>query len=155
VTLEDVSNLSQAIAALAVVVSLVYAALQFRIYAKAAREARVIAVMSDIQEFRKIIATDADCARIFREGLRDPASLAAPEAWRFGALMQMLITNVHLVGEFPDVFKGGPDSIPAWVFQRPGFRQWWIVGRSGFAPPTVAMVERLMHAAEATTSAAS
>jgi hypothetical protein len=69
VSLEQVSYFSQTVAAVAVVVSLVYALLQVRIYARSAFDARHLAAQSDLQQFRRIIATDPDCARIYRDGL--------------------------------------------------------------------------------------
>ena len=47
-TLEQVSYVSQTVAAIAVLVSLIYAALQVRSYAKAAWDARFIAAQSDL-----------------------------------------------------------------------------------------------------------
>lgn len=68
-TLEEIYYLSQIAASVAILASLIYAALQFRVYAAAAREARYTTAVSDLQEFRKIIAADADCARLYRDGL--------------------------------------------------------------------------------------
>jgi hypothetical protein len=53
-----------------VIASLIYAALQFRIYAKAAREVRYATTIADLQEFRKLLATDADRAHLSRRPRR-------------------------------------------------------------------------------------
>jgi hypothetical protein len=148
-TLEQVSYLSQTIAALAVVVSLIYAALQFRTYAETARDARFIAAQSDLQDFRKILATDVDCARIYRDGLADITKLASTDQWRFGAMMQMLVTNADYTHSFQDVYRGGTDQAFTVILRRPGFRQWWPQGRTFFAPTTVALVDGLLAEAEA------
>jgi hypothetical protein len=128
-TLEAISDLSQTIAALAVVASLIYGVLQFRIYNKATQEARYSAAISDIQEFRKILAADADCARIYRDGLADLSKLDAIERWRFGALMQMVTTYFSTAIRFGDVMeiehlKAGVEM----TMHRPGARQWWEKG---------------------------
>src|SRR5215468_9355514 len=105
-TLEQVSYLSQTIAAVAVVVSLIYAALQFRTYVKAAGDTRYIAAQSDIQAFQRMIVADPDCARIFRDGLADDANLDNTERWRFGAMMQMIVANMDYTHRFQDVWRG-------------------------------------------------
>lgn len=78
-TLEELYYFSQIVASIAILASLIYAALQFRVYAAAAREARYTTAVSDLQEFRKILATDADCARIYRDGLADLSKLDSLE----------------------------------------------------------------------------
>ena len=148
-TLEQISWASQTIAALAVIASLVYAALQFRVYAKAARETRFIAAHSDIQEFRRILATDADCARIYRDGLADLSMLESVDQWRFGALMQMVVTNFQYQLQFEDVFD--PANINNWnaVMHRPGFRQWWANGRRFYPLAAVARVDAVLSQSQA------
>lgn len=144
-TLEDVSNLSQAIAALAVIASLIYAALQFRIYAKAAREVRYSTAIADLQEFRKILATDADCARIYRDGLEDMSKLDSVEQWRFGALMQLVLTNFQYGLKFSDALDAEHLKLSvAATMQRPGARQWWARGRMTIGPETRALVDALL-----------
>ena len=92
-TLDQLYALSPTIAALALVVSLIYASLQFRINTRVARNARLVAAASVVQDFSRLLASSADCARIFRDGLEDLAKLDPVERWRFGSMMQMLIAN--------------------------------------------------------------
>ena len=89
-TLEQIYALSPTIAALALVLSLIYASLQFRINTKVARNARLIAAAAVFQDFSRLLASNAECARIFRDGLNDLAKLDPVERWRFGSMMQML-----------------------------------------------------------------
>ena len=141
-TLEQLSYLSQTIAALAVVASLVYAALQFRVYAKAAQEARFATTIADLQEFRKILATDADCARIYRDGLADMNSLDSVEQWRFGALMQLVTTNFQYGIRFGDVNEAEMmQRAVNSTMQRPGARQWWAKGRLTVDTPTRRVID--------------
>jgi hypothetical protein len=129
-TLADISDLSQTIAAVAVIISLVYAGLQFRIYAQAAREARLATSTADLQDFRRILATDADCARIYRDGLADMRRLDSLEQWRFGALMQLVVTNFQYNVKYSDVVDAELlKASVASIMQRPGARQWWAKGR--------------------------
>jgi hypothetical protein len=102
-TIEEVYDISPTIAALALTVSLIYAALQFRIYSKAARDARLITAASIVQDFSRLLASNADCARILRAGVDDLGKLDSVERWRFGSMMQMLIANSQLVLELESV----------------------------------------------------
>ena len=149
-TLEQISFLGQTIAALAVVASLIYAALQFRIYANAAREARFVSAMAAVQDFNRIIATDADCARIYRDGLDDLHKLSPVDRWRFGSMMQLIVANIQAGQELEDVggYQFYSDRATIAVMSRPGARLWWTRGRDLFPPSTVTSIDRLLKAAE-------
>lgn len=150
-TLEQISQLSSSIAAIALVVSLIYAALQFRIHAKTAHETRVVAAAAVFQDFSRLLAGNAECARILRNGLGDLAKLDAVERWRFGSMMQMLIANSQLVLELESV--GRQDHFHAQSMRRmmrmPGARQWWERERKMFASTAVAAVDAILDAPDA------
>jgi hypothetical protein len=144
-TLEEAYFVSQIVAALAIVVSLIYGALQFRVYVKAAREARYAMSIAHLQEFRKILATDADCARIYREGLEDLTKLDHVERWRFGALMQVITTYFAMCVKFGDdgeFLRGGI----TYTMQRPGARQWWEEGKITVDSATRKTIAAVMEA---------
>lgn len=145
-SLEQVSYLSQSIAAVAVVASLIYAALQLRIYTKAARESRLVAASTDIQEFRRMLAQDATCARIFFDGLADLNQLDRAEQLRFNAMMQLVMTQVRYIATFADI-PAEMSTTALWA--RPGARQWWATARDNYAPHMVVMIERRLAAAAA------
>jgi hypothetical protein len=141
-SLEETYYLSQIVASIAILASLIYAALQFRAYAAAAREARYTTAVSDLQEFRKILATDADCARIYRDGLADLSKLDSLEQWRFGALMQLVVTNFAYGIKFGDAVDAeGLRTGVAQTMRRPGARVWWAKARYMVDAPTRAMVD--------------
>ena len=68
-----------------------------------ARNARLIAAAAVFQDFSRLLASNAECARIFRDGLNDLAKLDPVERWRFGSMMQMLIANSQLALELKSV----------------------------------------------------
>jgi hypothetical protein len=148
-TLEELAYLSQIVASVAVVASLIYAALQFRIYAAAAREARYTTAVSDLQEFRKILATDADCARIYRDGLADLSKLDSLEQWRFGALMQLVVTNFAYGIKFGDAIEAELQrNAIAQTMRRPGARAWWVKARYTVDAATRAAVDDAIASAK-------
>ncbi len=99
-TLEDLGNLGEFVGAIGVVASLLYLAFQIRQNTSQMEQntrstefATLNALVQDAQQFRLLVAQDAECMRIYREGLRDFESLNEEERWRFGALMQYLFNN--------------------------------------------------------------
>jgi hypothetical protein len=148
VSLEQISYLSQTVAAVAVVVSLIYAVLQVRIYARAAFDARHLAAQSDIQAFRRMIATDGDCARIYRDGLADPTTLDSTDNWRFGALMELFVANFDYAHRYERVYRAETELAFRRVMARPGFRMWWRRGRSSFTAETGALVDKIIEGTE-------
>lgn len=149
-TLEQLYAISPSIAALALVLSLIYASLQFRINTKVARNARLIAAAAVFQDFSRLLASNAECARIFRDGLNDLAKLDPVERWRFGSMMQMLIANSQLVLELKSV--GYQDYFHTQsmqrIMRRPGARQWWTRERKMYASTTVAAVDAIFKTAD-------
>ena len=153
-TLEQIYALSPTIAALALVLSLIYASLQFRINTKVARNARLIAAAAVFQDFSRLLASNAECARIFRDGLNDLAKLDPVERWRFGSMMQMLIANSQLALELKSV--GYQDYFHTrsmqQIMRRPGARQWWARERKMYSSTTVAAVETIFGSADASVT---
>jgi len=143
--LEDVSLISQIVAALAVVVSLIYAGLQFGVYAKATRETRLVAHATDMQQFRMAIAVNAEFARVYRDGLADMAKLESVDRWRFGAMMQMVTQNYVLIREFKDISEGMTESGWEYVATKPGYRQWWVKGRELYSGEVRAHIDDFLR----------
>jgi len=150
-TLEQLSDLSQTLASIAVIASLIYAALQFRLYVKADREARFTQAASVIQDFNRLIASDGEAAAIFARGLNDFASMSSVDRWRFGSMMQMMVANSQLVWEFEGVshYNHYVIEVAGSMLRRQGARQWWSGGRKLFPPATVRGIDRILETIDA------
>ena len=153
-TVDQIYALSPTIGALALVLSLIYASLQFRINTRVSQNARLIAAATVFQDFSRLLANNGECARIFREGLKDLSKLEPVERWRFGSMMQMLIANSQLALELQSV--GHQDYFHTQsmheIMRRPGARQWWVRERRMYASTTVAVVDAIFDAAECVDS---
>lgn len=149
-TVEQIYAISPTIGAFALVLSLIYASLQFRINSRVARNARLIAAAAVFQDFSRLLASNGECARIFRDGLKDLTKLDPVERWRFGSMMQMLIGNSQLALELQNV--GYQDYFHTRsmqeIMRRPGARQWWARERKMYASTTVAAVDAILGAGE-------
>lgn len=145
-TLEQISYASQIIASAAVIVSLIYVARQFGIYAKAERETRFVTAVTAVQGFNHMMATDADNARIWREGLADLRSLSPDDRSRFGAMIQYMLGIGQISYELEDI--GGQqhylDTSAAVIMRQPGAREWWEHGRQYYPPKLVSRIDAMV-----------
>jgi len=70
-SLNDLANMGQVIGAIAVVISLIYVALQIRQNTNAVRSATAQSVHEHFASWYHLIAADAELSRIVADGLRD------------------------------------------------------------------------------------
>jgi hypothetical protein len=140
-SLEELAFASQIIAAIAIIVSLIYAALQFRVYQASAREARLVTISADIQNFRILLMSDPDSARIFRDGLRDMKTLEPLDRWRFSAMLEHAVMNHSLAIEIDS--SPGTDAAHSFdlLLRNPGVQQWWQRAKSRYSPRVQAAVD--------------
>lgn len=92
-TLSELGALGELIGGVAVVVSLVYLAIQIRDSTKAARASRAQAVLSESQAFVRVLAADTPSARVFRLGLADSGELSEDERVQFTAQLMLMFRN--------------------------------------------------------------
>src|SRR6266480_1926509 len=91
-TLSDLANLGQIIGAVAVVISLIYVALQIRQNTNAVRSATAQSVHEHFASWYHLIAADAELCRIAANGLRDYQSLSENERTRFIAVFMSFLS---------------------------------------------------------------
>jgi len=90
--LNDLANLGQIVGALAVVVSLIYVALQIRQNTNAVRSAAAQVVHEHFASWYHLLANDAELSQIAVNGLRDYASLSEQEKVRFIAAFMAFLS---------------------------------------------------------------
>ena len=81
--LSDVGNMAEAVAAVAVVISLVYLAIQIRQNTKAVRASSYQEVANGVTNFNSSLAQNKEMARIYLKGNEDPKQLSPEESLRF------------------------------------------------------------------------
>jgi hypothetical protein len=90
-TLNDLANIGQVIGAIAVVISLIYVALQIRQNTNAVRSATAQTVHEHFAKWYHLVAADDELAKIIANGLRDYGSLSEQQRVRFiAAFMSFL-----------------------------------------------------------------
>jgi hypothetical protein len=91
-SLNDLANLGQVIGAIAVVISLIYVALQIRQNTNAVRSATAQAVHEHFANWYQLVAADAELAQLAASGLRDYSSLSEQERVRFISAFMAFLT---------------------------------------------------------------
>ena len=91
-SLNDLANLGQVIGALAVVISLIYVALQIRQNTNAVRSATAQTVHEHFAKWYHLVAADDVLSQIVANGLRDYASLSEKEKVRFIATFMAFLS---------------------------------------------------------------
>jgi hypothetical protein len=130
-TLDDLANLGQVIGALAVVISLIYVALQIRQNTNAVRSATAQAVHEHFSNWYNLVAADAELARIAANGLRDYASLSEQERVRFVATFMSFVSysqNAFLKwreGLLKPALWLGWEQVMMNLFGAPGGKAFW------------------------------
>lgn len=101
-TLGEAANLAEIVAAVAVVISLVYVGRELQSNTAAVKAASMQAVFGASSETLLTFAADSDLARIRLMGNRDPSRLTETEAFRFGVFARqfwLMMQNVYFQNE--------------------------------------------------------
>jgi len=89
-TLEEMGNMGDFIAAIATIITLIYLALQIRQNTNLLKLSEVRGVQDDADRFRGLLIENKDVASIYRRGLTDPKSLDQEDKLRFRLLQDQL-----------------------------------------------------------------
>jgi len=91
-SLNDLANIGQVIGAIAVVISLIYVALQIRQNTYAVRSATAQTVYEHFAKWYHLVAADAELSRIIAKGLRNYGSLAEHDRVRIVAAFMAFLS---------------------------------------------------------------
>ena len=147
-TLDDLGNIGELVAAVGVIVSLIYLARQIRQNTKSVQASAFQEVMRDGYGIIDLLASDADLSHIYWTGLHDLESLSSEERRRFGALMLGLFRRMEN-GVFQT--ERGMLDPASWVGMRntvqrslsqPGGAAWWSRAQDLFSPAFQEYVNR-------------
>lgn len=134
---EAISAIGEILAALAVVVTLIYLAKQIRQNSQAVQVAALRDTTEQWHRWSEVLATSPELADIVSRGNRSYHGLADNEALQYGAWVQMFFDSVesyrslvleHEVQKDLDVLT----SIVARRFAEPGFREWWLDNKTDY-----------------------
>ena len=142
--LERLANWGEFVGGVAVVISLIYLAIQVR---SSVRQARVDSYTSVTQlwgQFTSIVGAEEETWRIYYQGTKDFDSLSEEEKARFNFIIGMYfgIVDTIMVHEaagafrYPETYQRCLDQAYA-IFSQPGAQAWWRRGKGRMFAPKV------------------
>jgi hypothetical protein len=130
--------LGEIVGAAAVVITLVYLAVQTRQNTEAVRHAFARGVMEDANAWRFKIVENPDVSELFRNGLRDPESLDANDKYRFRMLLDALLFHwQHAVQSGVPIPKANITR----VLSQPGGVWYWSRAKDVLTPEFVDFIQ--------------
>ncbi len=153
--LEDLANFGQLVSAIAVVISLVYLALQVRQNTASLRSEAYGRALDRISEMQGRFSSDPVFAGLWARASADVGSLTPAERIRamwalyevFGAFEFMYLQ--HSVGALPEEVWQRWSRTIAWWFSNPGIAAMWCARPAPFTQSFTAYVEREARDAQA------
>jgi hypothetical protein len=89
-TIEELGNLGDFLAAIATIITLIYLALQIRQNTSLLKLSELRGIQDDADRWRSLLIENKDVASVYRRGLLDPESLDADDRLRFRMLQDQL-----------------------------------------------------------------
>jgi hypothetical protein len=131
VTLQDLANLGEFIGSVAVVLSLVYLAIQVRQNTASIRTENFARALERVSAMQSLLFENRDLAQLQAQGVLDPSTLTRVErlqlTWwlteAFGAFEFMF--HQAQSGALPDEVWGRWSASIAWWLSFPGVQAWW------------------------------
>jgi hypothetical protein len=151
-TLEDLGNIGEFLGALAVVISLVYLAVQIRQNTRAVRSASHQSLVSSEQAIQASVSDNREVARIVVQANKDFDGLDEEDRLRFVMLVSRMLSNFEniyyqysrgLLDE--DLWQPWLEGMNFFV-QQPGLRRYWEAFKFGYAEPFRELIEKQVQA---------
>lgn len=143
-TLQDLGNIGEFVAAIGVIVSLVYLAAQIRQNTRTTRSEMLQQHSLSLQEQLIALGSSADASRVLNSGLRDWDDLAEDDQTRFSLMMAGTFQGFEsayqqyrsgLLEE--ELWSSYRDRL-RWYLARRGVRAWWELGAHTWTSETFA-----------------
>lgn len=134
-TLEDIGNVGELIGSLAIVISLLYVAIEVRRNSRLTRLATSQSNTENTVQLLSAIAHSEQSARTLRLGRQDPAELNPDEAVQFNMYMAAAVFAIqnayvhHMENASAHETWDGWIGVATMFLETPGGRLWWGSGR--------------------------
>lgn len=158
-TTADISNIAQAIAAAATVLSLLFVGFQIRQNTRALKATSHHAITDSFNAINALIIDDQNTASIWRRGWGGLEQLDADEAMSFSYMMlaYMRIFETlyyqYKTGTMEEQLYEAELNTLRWAFSNPGMRAWWFANPISFSAEYRAFIDALIRDAQEPTGA--
>lgn len=148
-SLDDLGNLGEFVSGLAVVISVLYLAIQIRQNTRSLRAQAHQSITTHIAELNRTIVEHEGVAEILERGLEDPTVLTPAEARQFNAYNSARFRhydNLYYqfrVGVLEPSQWAGFSAMLRFHFMQAGLRRWWNDSTAFYSPEFVAYCEKL------------
>ncbi len=148
-SLSDLGNLGEFVSGLAVVISLLYLAVQIRQNTRSLRAGAHQSITSHIAELNRTIVENAEVARLMEVGLRDLMALSPEDRRRFNAYNSARFRHYdnlyyqYRAGTLEESQWSGLRNLLRFHLSQPGIVRWWEEARAFYSPDFVAYVASL------------
>jgi hypothetical protein len=153
-TIENLGNVGEFVAAIATLITLAYLAVQIRQNTRAVRAVSHHSVTDSFNHINAIIGTDPAAARIFRLGLDGLENLDEDEQFSFAFLMLSYLRVFETlfyqrdIGTAEEQLYESEHNSLRWVFGYRGARDWWRSNEISFSPEFRAHIDQLIEGLE-------
>ncbi|MEJ2312456.1 MAG: hypothetical protein P8Y10_13270 [Gemmatimonadales bacterium] len=140
-TMQDLGGIGEFIGAIAVVLSLLYLAVQIRQNTRSVRAASNLSYARLSHDFSALLASDEKIARLYRLGLEDLTQLTEDQHVQFDALLVTLFRSWQYVYQQYSESLLAEDEWQAasrnllWIIRQPGAEDWWKDRQAMFTDP--------------------
>ena len=151
---EAIGAISEFIAALAVVVTLIYLAIQIKQNTSALKSSATQSSHDQLSTLYDLLASDSELGEVFARALVSPDTLSNVETARFFALMMSVffrLQNAYLqtrANIYDEEFLESWLKVHRQISGTPGFKHFWLQRRFMFTPKFVAFLESEVFTAE-------
>jgi hypothetical protein len=150
-TFAEISDLSQALGLVAVIVSLIFVAYQIRQHTRALKANSHHAVTNSFNAMHALIINDKKVARVYRLGMEGSELLDEDERLSFSFMLlgyMRIFETIHyqyITGCLePKLFEAELNSLK-YVVTAPGFLAWWPANPITLSPEYFAFVSELIR----------
>lgn len=150
---QNIDLVVQSVAALAVIASVIYAAVQIRRNTVLARNQLVFGMMTSLHEFLRVLGSETQIARVWRMGLEGDASLSQDEKTQYSMLMMAGFVGfenqmyLYRSGMFANEMKDRADRQIIFMLSQPGGANWWRRQKINLSDLFIDYVDRLLASA--------
>jgi len=142
-TIEQLGNLGDFLAAIATIITLIYLALQIRQNTSLLKLSEVRGIQDDADRWRSLLIENKDVASVYRRGLLDPESLDPDDKLRFRMLQDQLFFGWQATfSQNPTDPKLAPGFIES-TLTKPGGKLYWQKSKFRFNKDFAEYVDQL------------
>ena len=148
---DAIGAMGEILGAVAVLVTLVYLAIQIRLNTLEIRAGRVESTLKDQALYNQLLASDEDLARIYWTAVDDVEALSVDEKRRWLHLCSIMLRNSeiayyhHRQGYLPEAIHQSRERWIKMFMGSSGFRWWWEQYAVILDPDFVSYVERVTN----------